>query len=68
MSSKLVAALGGGLWTVVLGDWDRGEDGDSETLEMLVEEVRLLGVEYCDIIVHWCENAQWSNAFTKRVQ
>ena len=46
MSSKLVAALGGGLWTVVLGDWDRGEDGDSETLEMLVEEVRLLGVEY----------------------
>ena len=51
MSGKLVAALGGGLWTVVLGDWDRGEDGDSETLEMLVEEVRLLGVEYCDIIV-----------------
>ena len=51
MSSKLVAALGGGLWTVVLGDWDRGEDGDSETLEMLVEEVRLLGVEYCDIFV-----------------
>ena len=46
-----MAALGGGLWTVVLGDWDRGEDGDSETLEMLVEEVRLLGVEYCDIIV-----------------
>ena len=43
-----MAALGGGLWTVVLGDWDRGEDGDSETLEMLVEEVRLLGVEYCD--------------------
>jgi len=38
VSNNIVSALGGGLWTVVLGDWDRGTEEGSE-IEMYVEEV-----------------------------
>ena len=30
--SNIVSALGGGLWTVVLGDWDRGTEEGSEVI------------------------------------
>ena len=32
-SSNIVSALGGGLWSVVVGDWDRGTDEGSEVIK-----------------------------------
>ena len=36
--SKLVTALGGGIWTVVVGDWDRDTE-ERDQVEMVVEQV-----------------------------
>ena len=34
--SNIVSALGGGLWTVVLGDWDRGSRDGTEVMMMMM--------------------------------
>ena len=36
--SKLISGLGGGIWTVVLGDWDR-EVSEGGEVEMVVDTV-----------------------------
>ena len=38
--SKLIAGLGGGIWTVVLGDWDREVEEGGE-VEMVVDRIVL---------------------------
>ena len=35
--SNIVSALGGGLWSVVVGDWDRGTDEGSEVIKLYEE-------------------------------
>ena len=38
-SSNIVSALGGGLWSVVVGDWDRGTDEGSEVIKSFEEMI-----------------------------
>jgi len=40
VQNKLVNALGGGIWTVVLGDWDR-DNLDGEEVDMVVDRVEV---------------------------
>lgn len=34
-----MSALGGGLWSVVVGDWDRGTDDGSEVTKLYEEMI-----------------------------
>jgi len=38
VKNKMLSALGGGLWTVILGDWDRSYDNEKE-LKLVVEDI-----------------------------
>jgi len=38
VNNKLISALGGGIWTVILGDWDR-DNSEGPELEMIVEKI-----------------------------